>query len=147
MTYFTRNDEEEAIPIKDAKGLCCNWCVGADLDEDEPGKERKKSVRDKKREERMEKKLEKRLEKERKDALKRAANANKKPSFFKTAFFWICGIEKQINAVDLDDEQPHEEVDTSITQNRFWAIICDINAIFAMSLAAFCFAFFNVYNE
>lgn len=148
MTYFTRNDEEEPIPIKDGKGLCCNWCVGANLDDDDNvEKIVENRVLSQKKLEKMEKKEEKKLEKERRSSKKKASKAQKEASFVKKVFFWICGIEKQMNMENLDAaDQPHEEIDTSINQNKFWAVICDINAIIAMSLVAFVFAFFNIYN-
>ena len=146
MTYFGRHDEEEPIPIKDGRGLCCNWCVGANLDEDE--KVAEQIFFKKRNQERKERQMAKKLEKERKAALQRAAAPKKQASFFKKAFFWICGIEKQMNSVDMNAEEiPADPADTSIDQNTFWAVICDINAIIAMALAAFCFAFFNVYTD
>lgn len=141
LTYFTRNDEDEAVPIKDAKGVCCNWCVGADLNEDNVEEIVERKVFSARKQE----KIAKKEEKARRAAMKRVEQAQKKNSFFKTAFFWICGIEKQMSQPDF--EQTSEQVDTSIEQNRFWAVVCDINAIIAMALSAFCFAFFNVYTN
>lgn len=135
MTYFTTDEVEEPEQIRDAKGKCVNFCVGADLSEREPDPEELK-----KEQEILEREREKAREKARKQA------AKPPPGFLKKAFFWICGIETTLNQDDaLDTSEPHY-VDTSIDQKPFWGVICDINAVIAMALAGFCFAFFNKYN-
>lgn len=122
--------------------MCCNWCVGADLNEDDVEEIVERKVLSARKRE----KIAKKEEKARRAAMKRAEQVQKKNSFFKTAFFWICGIEKQMSQPD-SEQTSSEQVDTSIEQNRFWAVVCDINAIIAMALSAFCFAFFNVYTN
>lgn len=66
------------------------------------------------------------------------------PSIFKKAFFWLCGIESTFN--QENKEQVQEVIDTSIDQDPFWATVCDVNAIIALGLAGFCFAFFNKFD-
>jgi sodium/glucose cotransporter 9 len=64
---------------------------------------------------------------------------------FKKAFFFICGIESQIDKNETEEIE-ETNMDTSIDEDPFWSRVCDINAIIAMSLAGFSIAFFNKYN-
>ena len=132
LTYFTINDPEEPIPIKDAKGICGNFCVGADLNEDE-AETRIDSFDFKEPIER----------KPRKEYVK--------PGKFKVALFWICGIESSLKETTEEQKMEEEErpttVDTSIEQDPFWAGVCNINAVFAIALSGFCVAFFNRYES
>lgn len=127
MTYFSIYDPDEPIQIKDKKRKNCNFCVGANLDEDveEPEPEvdddqenfhRRKSVRNR-----------------------------KEVGFLKKTFFWICGIEHSLNTGNKETEIKHH-VDTSIDQDPKWARICDANAVVAIALSGFCVAFFNKYD-
>ena len=65
---------------------------------------------------------------------------------FKNIFFWLCGIENMKRSDD-DDENRVQEVfiDTSIDENSYWAAFCNVNAVVAVGLSCFCFAFFNKY--
>lgn len=68
----------------------------------------------------------------------------KEMSSLKKAFYFICGLESQINP-NANDEIEKTTMDTSIDEDPFWSRFCDINAIIAMSLAGFSVAFFNKY--
>lgn len=135
MTFFTINDPEEAIQIKDATRKRCNFCVGASLSEsgDEEDREEEEEetvvVEEPKRKGRsMMEKLQ-----------------NQPPSVLKKALFWICGIESSLNKADIEGVEKFHHPDTSIDQDPFWSKVCDINAIFAIALSGFCIAFFNKY--
>lgn len=142
MTYFTINDREEHVQIRDAKGDCLHFCVGADLsepDEDKPvedeNKQEKNSVKTKKAT----------FDLEFDDEQVKDKN-QKVVSPLKKALFWICGIESSLNRDDLKDAAISHHVDTSIDQNPFWSAVLDINAVIAMSIGGFCLAFLNKYN-
>jgi len=55
--------------------------------------------------------------------------------------FWTCGIEK-MNRNDGVKELP-QIIDKSIDEDPKMKLICDLNAIIAIALSCFCFAFFN----
>ncbi len=55
--------------------------------------------------------------------------------------FWTCGIEK-MNRNDDVKELP-QIIDKSIDEDPKMKLICDLNAIIAIALSCFCFAFFN----
>jgi hypothetical protein len=76
-----------------------------------------------------------------------SARSQNKASGLKKLFFWICGIESMQKAkgTEVPHSQRHD-VDTSIDQDRFWAKMCNINAVIALALSAFFFAFFNKYE-
>lgn len=68
------------------------------------------------------------------------------PGKIKKAFFWICGIEN----MRMDEENVQKEpevIDVSLDQDPFWANFCDLNAIIAIALSCFCFAFFNKFDS
>jgi hypothetical protein len=72
---------------------------------------------------------------------------------WKKKIFWICGIDSLLrqeqlnkNSSDIERKSKISKVDTSIHQDRFWSIVCDINAIIAMALCGFCYGFFNKFN-
>lgn len=135
MTYFTIDDPEEPVQIKDAKGKWCGFCVGADLSE-------KNSTRYEEFDENEDQARKQQLS-ELPDMLKQDENAG----VFKKAFFWMCGIEKKKpNNSNSNTSSEPQKADTSLEQNRFWSTICDINAVIAIGLSGFCFAFFNKYN-
>ena len=145
MTYFTINDPDEAIPIKDAKGKHCQICVGANLSEDsinddalvfDPTQESKIVVLDGKNK-----------PEETKSDNYTHVKAKIPPGKLKTAFFWICGIENMTGDNENAVQQASEVIDTSIDQEPFWATFCDLNAIIAVGLSCFCFAFFNKFDS
>ena len=137
MTYFSINDPEEAIPIRDAIGKHCQFCVGANLDDeikdDEIILEKNKTItilnctpnEDKKAKAKKEKPL---------------------PGKAKKVLYWICGIENMRLEEENVPSAP-QIIDVSIDQDPFWATFCDLNAIIAIALSCFCFAFFNKYNS
>ena len=58
---------------------------------------------------------------------------------FKRAFFWLCGIKSA--------DTPKYTIDTSIAQDPFWKNVCDVNAVIAMAMCGFCYAFFNKFSD
>jgi lipopolysaccharide export LptBFGC system permease protein LptF len=77
-----------------------------------------------------------------------SSRSQNKVSSLKKILFWICGIESMQKAKETT-EVPHSQrhdIDTSIDQDKFWAKICNINAVIALALSAFFFAFFNKYD-
>ena len=140
MTYFTLNDPDEAIPIKDAKGKYCQVCVGANLNEDIKYDE---LIFDKEKDGQIivveKSKVEENLK-------EKAKKINIPPGKAKKVFFWICGIEN-MTGDNENSEDVQEVIDTSIDQEPFWATFCDLNAIIAIGLSCFCFAFFNKFDS
>lgn len=74
---------------------------------------------------------------------------------WKRTIFWICGIEsllkqeqlnKHASECNLEINSKKVKIDTSIHQDRFWSIVCDVNAVIAMALCGFCYGFFNKFN-
>ncbi len=138
MTYFTINDPDLPIQIKDKKRSNCNFCVGANLDSDD---------------EKLVAQEEQRVKKEQQDLKKHVhfsdgdqldiSQAIKEHGVLKRALFWICGIESQLKEEAV--EQVH--VDTSIDQNPKWARVCNVNAVIAIALSGFFVAFFNKYED
>lgn len=67
----------------------------------------------------------------------------KKVGFVRKAFYFICGIEKEINikeATSTGENILELELDTS---DPYWTKICDLSAIGVISLTGFILAFFN----
>ncbi len=129
LTYFTINDPDEAVAIKDAKDSCGNFCVGANLSDTEEendytGKSQNQMENFNVQEE----------------------TNDENPSKLKVAFFWICGIESSLNTDKNVNIVPEYKVDVSIDQNKFWAHFCDLNAVFAIALMSFGFAFLNKFD-
>lgn len=138
LTFFTIYDEEEPVQIKDGKGMCGTFCAGASLSESEE-------------EEDVNRKNEKivknvTFEFEDKNSSLRSSIDSTSPSTLKKAFFWICGIESTLNQNEDPDEAFKNKIDTSIDQDKFYARLCNINAVFAVALCGFCIAFFNKFN-
>ena len=132
MTYQSIKDPLEPIQIPSGKGYGANhFCAGADLDLDDEEDDENEMTNKSPEIKNEEKKLE--IEK-----------STGEISIFKKCFFFICGIESSINEDEVEIEET--KMDTSIDEDPYWSRICDINAIIAMSLAAFSFAFFNNYN-
>ena len=79
---------------------------------------------------------------------KKPTKVYSKPGKLKVALFWICGIESSLkqNFEVTSEKQLEQVVDTSIDQDPFWANVCNVNAIVAISLSGFCIAFFNRYE-
>ena len=141
MTYFSINDTEEAIPIRDAKGKYCQFCVGANVsDEIEDDaiifdKEKKKALK-------LTETMNSKATKNKTDKRERAP-----PGKVKKVFFWICGIENMKMDEEENMQKEPEIIDVSIDQDPFWANFCDLNAIIAIALSCFCFAFFNKFDS
>ncbi|CAD5113706.1 DgyrCDS2868 [Dimorphilus gyrociliatus] len=59
--------------------------------------------------------------------------------WYKKAFFWICGIEKQEQSREtsiIDDKM-------TLKEDRLYKWICNINAVILLSVATFMFGFFS----
>lgn len=54
----------------------------------------------------------------------------------------MCGIESSLKTSKAKTDVKYK-IDTSIYQDKFWSNVCDINAVIAMALCGFCYAFFN----
>jgi hypothetical protein len=68
-------------------------------------------------------------------------------SWFKKSLVWLCGIESFINIEKNEQHNQNDsKIDTSIDQDPKWKTICDVNAVVAMALCGFCYAFFNKYD-
>ena len=135
------NDPEEPIQIKDAKGSCANYCVGADLssdNEDENINEVEETTSE----------IQTKIRFDLGDNESKKSDIENSPHVkhgaFKTALFWICGIESSLTP--NDDVVLVNKVDTSIDEDPFWSRVCDINAIVAIGLCTFCFAFMNKFD-
>ena len=140
MTYFSINDPEEPIPIRDAKGKYCKFCVGANVSDEI---EDDAIIFQKDNKNGSLKLLEKKkLKEEAKEKSKTPP-----PGKVKKVFFWICGIENMRMDEDENVDKEPEVIDVSLDQDPFWARFCDLNAIIAIALSCFCFAFFNKYNS
>lgn len=131
MTYFTINDEEEPIEIKDGKGMCGHFCVGANLDEDDYVKTKEEEII---------------VEPVEESGLDEDIVQKKSPGRIKTILFWICGVESVLKQGVNKPDQPAPKVDTSIEENKWLSRLCDVNAIVAIALSGFCIAFFNRYD-
>lgn len=60
------------------------------------------------------------------------------------ALYWICGVEKYLNMErKWEVEQHHPKIDTSIDQSKLASIVCNVNAVIAMAICGFVYAFFN----
>jgi len=126
----------EPKPIKDAKGKCVSFCVGADLSASEENINELEEI---------ESKSNKNTRNNTFDIIDQ--DSDKPPSKLKKAFFWICGIEKMLQQTNEENkEEKSNEIDTSIDEEPFWALICNINAVLAIALCGFCVAFFNKYD-
>jgi hypothetical protein len=64
---------------------------------------------------------------------------------FKKAIIWICGIEKFLDE-SHSSQRSESKIDTSIEQDPFWKNFCDVNAVIALGLCGFCYAFFNKFD-
>lgn len=143
MTYFTINDPATAVSIKDGTGLFgATCCVGASFDESQDNVEKIRAKLEKKEEK-------KRLKKQQNDEKKKSTKRFEPPARLKKTLFWLCGIEQSLNKPEISDAEleRQQEIDTSIEEDPFWSTVCNINAIIAMSVAAFCFAFFNKFEN
>jgi hypothetical protein len=130
LTFFTINDPEEHIQIRNKIRKSFNFCVSADLDEaeEENESEQVKQVRE--------------------GTAWHNNKEHKEASWTKKAFFWICGIEKSLEKKDhsLEEEVGIEKVDTSIDQEAKWASLCSITSVVVMALSGFTYAFFYKYE-
>ena len=74
-----------------------------------------------------------------------AMEEEKKASKLKWITYWMCGIESSLTKNKV--KQPKYVIDTSIYQSKFWSNVCDANAVIAMALCGFCYAFFNKFTD
>ena len=129
MTYFTINDPEEPVVFEEHR--------------DDIAKQEEAALENQRR-----------IQEEKAKALHDdddSAESSGKEGGLKTIVFWICGIESQLKTnrdSQTTNETPPvvERVDTSIEEDKFWARICDLNAIIAMSCMGFFLAFFNRFD-
>jgi hypothetical protein len=111
LTFFTKDDPQEPIPIDDEEN-------DSSKEEIEKIKTSRLEVIEQKQEGRM-----------------------------KWLVYWICGIESSLNSNKNISNQPKYIIDTSIYQSKFWSNVCDTNAIIAMALCGFFYAFFNKFTD
>lgn len=74
----------------------------------------------------------------------------KELSSFRKIMYWICGVEKFINVDRAKLNKANDnnfKIDTSIDQSPLWSNVCDINAIIAMAICSFLYAFFNKFSN
>ena len=119
------------MPIQDAIGKNCNFCVGANLNDQENinqlvSNENELSISDH-------------------DGTSRNSNFSKH-ILIKKMFFWTCGIENMTRSRNKVTTSQSQAIDISIDETSYWKNFCDINAIIAIALSCFCFAFFNKYS-
>lgn len=115
MTYFTINDEEEALSIQSTSNFC---------DDSRSDIKKHNKSQDFRNE-------------------NNSILETPKKNFLKTILFWTCGIEK-MKRLDDKIEVP-QIIDKSIDEDPKMKIFCDVNAILAIGLSCFCFGFFNKY--
>ena len=67
----------------------------------------------------------------------------------KTALYWICGIESMLKTKNKSQKNPvivNKAIDTCIKEDRFYANVCNINAVIALCITGFIVAFFNKFD-
>lgn len=72
--------------------------------------------------------------------------AHQEMNVFKKGLYWLCGIESGIES-DVQHAVEETKLDTSINENPVWAMVCDVNAVIAMSVCAFLYAFYNNFSS
>jgi hypothetical protein len=76
-----------------------------------------------------------------------SASKFKTDNKFRKVLYWICGVGKYLNKEnETVDRLKTYRIDTSIDESTFWSTVCDINAVLAMALCGFLYAFFNKFN-
>lgn len=70
----------------------------------------------------------------------------KKVSRWRKMAYWICGVEKYLEMEHMIEIEHQHEIDTSIDQSESASNICNINAVIAMAVCAFMYAFFNKFS-
>lgn len=92
--------------------------------------------------------IEEKIERKRiiKQELKSANPTVKQVSKGKKILYWLCGIESLLGQNKDDGTKKAYKIDTSIDQDPFWSNVCDANAVVAMALCGFVYAFFNKYD-
>lgn len=71
-------------------------------------------------------------------------------SKWRKALYWLCGVEKYINKSHREEESYDEKatkIDTSIDQTPTARNLCDVNAVIAMAVCSFIYAFFNKFSN
>lgn len=87
MTYFTINDPVEPVEIKDGRGMCGSFCVGANLDESDQ--------EDFKNDENSgEKNIKYNFDLKENVSKRRRSSTIKAPSGFKKAFFGYAALSQ-----------------------------------------------------
>jgi len=68
--------------------------------------------------------------------------------YFKTAFAWICGLERteELDGQSIRSDNPEEITSIHNEHLSSWHKQCSYAAIFILSLCAFIFAFFTDYR-
>lgn len=61
--------------------------------------------------------------------------------------YWLCGVENYINKDRREVNPPARKIDTSIDQTSLAKNICDVNAIIAIAVCGFMYAFFNKFSK
>lgn len=120
LTFFTKNDPNDPIPMEQ------------DEEEEEENKPKEVEKLDNNDEEKDEQEQE------------------QSAGLFKTILYWICGVEaslKKNKGNNNNNDNVKYKIDTTINQTKFESNMCDLNAIIAMALCAFCYAFFNKFPD
>lgn len=144
LTYFTINDEEEAIEMPDKKHTWRTFFTGHKFSEDDDVE--MKEGMDNKGFDNVADVHKVIVDEPTSDQVKPEQDEHKEMNVFKKGLYWLCGIE---SAIDKDVHASIEEtkLDTSIKENSFWATVCDVNAVIAMSVCGFLYAFYNNFSS
>ena len=73
-------------------------------------------------------------------------NITKNMNPIKKAFFWVCGVEKEINKLKNPPQQNElntENIFEFDNPDPFWCKVCDISAVFILAITCFIIVFFN----
>lgn len=121
MTYFTRKDAREPVPMPiTEKTSCCYFSQSGKIVSNQPVKKR--------------------------SFIK---NTTKENNFAKKILYWICGIEsaldsKNVNLVEENVSMQHLNI--SIEEEPFWSKVNYMNMVFQLCLSSFMWFFFNKFN-
>ena len=68
------------------------------------------------------------------------------PSTLKKAFDCLCGLNELKKQSNAQGEDASCHINTCIDEDPFWSRVCDVNAVIAIALCSFCYAFFNIFE-
>lgn len=128
MTFFTKNEEEDPVPIEN--NINCLNCFSSKRTEiiDEP------VVIEPKMDEMHQIEFE--------------SSEGKKIGIFKKLFFWFCGIESHKNSQKESNSHESEQKlnHNLLEEDKLWSGINDANALFQLCLCGFMWVFFNKFD-